>query len=313
MTEHNRFLQKIPLYYEQAQKQITAIGFSNQSTQENDFYLQVFSCRYLHYLHQHHLPYNKFHTHSFYELHCILSGAMLYQESPEISRTVSAGCFILIEPQKMHCLQRLTEDAENFAVSFSLCCQNNEQGLLMKKKLEAITGLSIEIGTQANLLIELILQEFHDTQLFCIQNIKNLLNILITNLIRSVFQEKILPASSIQLSDTRLIDLEKYISDNPNQFFSVADLADYLNITTRQLNNIISNELGISVKYFIDEQKAKQACTLLLKTNMDIHEIGEKLGFSEPNNFTRFFKRVKGMSPGKFRTLKGDTINKGDY
>ncbi|MEO3536834.1 helix-turn-helix domain-containing protein, partial [Phocaeicola vulgatus] len=37
---------------------------------------------------------------------------------------------------------------------------------------------------------------------------------------------------------------------------------------------------------------------------LTIQEICYKLNFSTPSSFTRFFKRITGMSPRKFRTLK---------
>ena len=51
--------------------------------------------------------------------------------------------------------------------------------------------------------------------------------------------------------------------------------------------------------YVIIEAKA-----LLISSNLTIQEICYKLNFSTPSSFTRFFKRITGMSPRKFRTLK---------
>ncbi|WP_258550862.1 helix-turn-helix domain-containing protein [Klebsiella pneumoniae] len=42
----------------------------------------------------------------------------------------------------------------------------------------------------------------------------------------------------------------------------------------------------------------------LVYTAMTVNEIADRLGFSEPAYFTRFFKRLSGVSPSVFR--KGD-------
>ena len=204
-----------------------------------------------------------------------------------------------------HSLKRITPDAESFAVTFEPICKDTEQGKKLQTRFDSIISIEDALDSESYQLIELIMQEFHDNQAFCTQNVKSLLNILITNFIRSIFEQKQFKTSAWQLYDTRLINLEKYISDNPNRFFSVSELAEYLNISTRHLNNIIDDELGISAKSFIDIRKAKQASKLLLETDLNLQQISEQLGFSDHNNFNRFFKRVEGMSPGSFRRSKG--------
>ena len=307
MAEEKRFLQKPCTYYEYAQQQSTTLGIFNQSTLQKDFHLHIFWCRYIHYCaHQKYPPNTKLHAHSFFELHCILSGTMIYNERDAEPKELSAGNFILIAPRNQHFLKKSSPDAESLAVTFEPICEDTEQGKKLQLRFDSIISMVAELDSEAYQLIELIMQEFHDNQPFCAQNVKSLLNILITNLIRTIFEEKNLTNTAEPLCDARLIDLKKYISDNPSRFFSVSELAEYLNISTRHLNNIIDDEMGISAKMFIDTQKVKQARKLLLETDLNLQQISEQLGFSDHNNFNRFFKRVEGMPPGIFRRSKGD-------
>ena len=52
-------------------------------------------------------------------------------------------------------------------------------------------------------------------------------------------------------------------------------------------------------------KKSEQARKLLLETELSLREISEQLGFSEHNNFNRFFKRMEGLCPGIFRASRG--------
>ncbi|MNF13714.1 Transcriptional activator NphR [compost metagenome] len=43
----------------------------------------------------------------------------------------------------------------------------------------------------------------------------------------------------------------------------------------------------------------------LIYTSLTVNQISELLGFSEPAYFTRFFKRLTGITPGAFRRSNG--------
>ncbi|MBQ8408994.1 MAG: helix-turn-helix transcriptional regulator [Clostridia bacterium] len=310
MQNEKRYLQKQPSYYEYAMQQANVLDILNQNTLPEDFHLQIFWCRYIHYSSQLKIrPNSRLHSHSFFELHCILNGSLQYHEEEQEPTDVSAGNYILIAPKQNHYLKALTPDAETFAVTFEPVCRDTAQGRRLNARFDSITTLKAALPSDIFPLIEQIMQEFHDGKSFCTQNVKLLLNILTINLIRSVFEEypderKQSADKSATLKDARLIDLEKYIADNPSRVFSVAELAEHLNISSRQLNNIIGNDLSISAKEFIDIRKAKQARRLLLETDFKLQQISEMLGFSDHNNFNRFFKRLEGMSPGRFREAK---------
>ena len=307
MADEKRFLKESSSYYEYAQQQSATNGFFNQSTLYNDFHLHIFWCRYIHYnTNQRYRANTKLHSHSFFELHCILSGTMVFHEPNGQPREISAGQFVLIAPQTKHFLQKQTPEAETFALTFEPICADNEQGSRTQLRFDSISALVSSLDAEASAVIELIMQELHDNQLFCTQNVKALLNILIADLIRSVFEISQPAPVLAPLCNARLINLEKYIEDNGNRFFTVSELSEYLNISTRQLNNIINEELGMSAKVFLDMKKTAQARRLLLETDLTLHEISEQIGFSEPNNFNRFFKRIEGMSPGIFRLSKGN-------
>ncbi len=47
----------------------------------------------------------------------------------------------------------------------------------------------------------------------------------------------------------------------------------------------------------------------LLSTNMSMSEISEAIGMSNEYSFNRFFKRVEGMTPGRYR----DAIRSSNY
>lgn len=73
------------------------------------------------------------------------------------------------------------------------------------------------------------------------------------------------------------------------------------------LNEIEKNlgQDGTSLSREIKTLKCDVACDLLTATDTAIADISGRVGYSEPANFTRFFKSQLGMTPNQFRKTNG--------
>ena len=78
------------------------------------------------------------------------------------------------------------------------------------------------------------------------------------------------------------------------------DIASSLNISVRNLQRRLHAE-GVSFKHLLDETRKDLATQYIQDSHRRIGEITYLLGFSEPSNFTRAFRRWTGMSPNEFR------------
>ncbi|MEO1415445.1 MAG: helix-turn-helix transcriptional regulator [Bacteroidota bacterium] len=78
--------------------------------------------------------------------------------------------------------------------------------------------------------------------------------------------------------------------------------ASQLGITYKHLNVICKKMTQLTAKGFIDQFIILEAKRNLLSTSASIKEISYHLGFDEPTNFQKYFKRQVGRSPRAFRT-----------
>lgn len=81
----------------------------------------------------------------------------------------------------------------------------------------------------------------------------------------------------------------------------VNEYAEQLNITPNYLTTTIKNQTGKSAKDIINERLLLESKSLLKFSGLDIAEIAYRLNFQEPTHFTRFFKKLSGKTPNKFR------------
>jgi AraC-like DNA-binding protein len=85
------------------------------------------------------------------------------------------------------------------------------------------------------------------------------------------------------------------------EMVSVDEYARALGCSTRTLRRLCYAEVGITPAQVIDRQLAEAAEMLLATTDMPLATVARSLGFSDSANFSRFFKRETGLTPGVFR------------
>ena len=108
--------------------------------------------------------------------------------------------------------------------------------------------------------------------------------------------EENLPSLDIIKRFTDLIDVNLI-----NQR-SVSFYAKELNVHPNYLNSLIKKHTGLTAKESIQNILLLETKYLLHSTNLSIKEIANRMGFSDPNYFTVFFKKFEKTSPANYRS-----------
>jgi AraC-like DNA-binding protein len=82
-------------------------------------------------------------------------------------------------------------------------------------------------------------------------------------------------------------------------------LAQAFNVSRRTLQRRLA-EAGTSFTGLLDEARRELALRYIGERRMSIKEVTYMLGFSEPGNFSRAFKRWTGQAPSRFRAAVGE-------
>ncbi len=300
MEEITRILSKPASFYEEAMQSFLKLGLANRTYTEHELTLHLFWYRYIHDIPENTLPrYIKRHSHSCFELHCIMGGCYAYHTADQSPILLRAGDFILIPPHTEHQLLQQTEEAETITIAFFFTMKNmlplSLQPESMREKLTpAMLGL-----------VEMIWEEASATSHFSAQIIPSYITILLLSAIRLFEAPSSEEETANRIYEPACADIENYIADNIDLVFSVTTLAEQLHLSEKQLSRIVQHEYHTTPKELIDSIKLRQAKKLLIESDMTIEQISDALGFSDHNNFGRFFKRVEGLPPGVFRHSRG--------
>jgi AraC family transcriptional activator of pobA len=106
---------------------------------------------------------------------------------------------------------------------------------------------------------------------------------------------------STQASVVLLRHFKSLLEENYKIWHKVSEYAKMLHITSDYLNVAIKSLTGKSAKEHIQSRIIMAAKRLLRFSDFTNKTIAYELGFSEPANFSQFFKKYVGVSPTKFR------------
>jgi len=86
----------------------------------------------------------------------------------------------------------------------------------------------------------------------------------------------------------------------PSGDVNEAMMADSLNMSTRSLQRRLRDE-DTSYKRLLDDTRRELALQYLGNSRLSVNEVTYLLGFSDPSNFSRAFRRWQGTSPSDYR------------
>jgi AraC-like DNA-binding protein len=93
-----------------------------------------------------------------------------------------------------------------------------------------------------------------------------------------------------------VVAVERLLRERLDQHPRLADVARVLNLSERTLRRKLA-ESGQVFRDLYDSIRAEHATQLLLERRLSVAEVGVKVGFDDPREFRRAFKRWTGMVP----------------
>ena len=159
--------------------------------------------------------------------------------------------------------------------------------------------LQIPAGSDFVDYFNLLQKEYSRPEAF---NQKNIINALFTVLISKA--EDIKQHQTFYIKDAAKMSLfQKFtslIETNLTESRSVNFYADRLAISYKHLNAVCKELVNKTAKNVIDDYIILQAKRSLINSTMKSTELAYSLGFEDPTNFTKYFKKKTGLTPKSF-------------
>ena len=129
--------------------------------------------------------------------------------------------------------------------------------------------------------------------------IRNLIQVIITRLMRikskakNVFEDN--KYLNLFLEFQALVETEGFSNKKVSYF------AQRMGVTTKTLNNVTKSIVAKSAKELVNEIIIIQSKRLIINSTDSFSTISYQMGFDEPTNFFKYFKKNTGLSPKQFR------------
>ena len=98
--------------------------------------------------------------------------------------------------------------------------------------------------------------------------------------------------------------IRAYILQHYMEDIAVKDIAGYLGYSEAYFCKLFKQYFGHSFVSYLTDYRMQIAEELMRTSRLSIKEIGKKVGYPDPNYFTKVFRRVRGVSPSGFRDLE---------
>ncbi|MFV0413032.1 MAG: response regulator [Oscillospiraceae bacterium] len=98
--------------------------------------------------------------------------------------------------------------------------------------------------------------------------------------------------------------MEQFVCDHYRQDISMQDAARALNYSDPYFCKMFKQNFGQSFTAYLTEYRIGCAKELLRRPTVNIKEVGEQVGYPDPNYFGKVFRRLTGQSPSEYRMSK---------
>ena len=242
------------------------------------------------------------HKHNFCEMHMLLSGSLSYlTEHGEVH--MKSGDTLLFPPGVMHMVTEFSNDAEKYAISFSLPDDNSES-------FQYVNGLKVHKVIKHSDTIDACMQLFE--LIFKAASHKwprwrenaywlscSIIN-FITNAVSNLPEDKE-TVQPMNISEYRVRLIEQYINDHIMLSISRSLISEYMHLSVKQIDREVRSTRNKTLRQLIIDIRTESAKRQLMETDRPLTEIAASIGYYDLSSFMRVFKQQTGISPGEYR------------
>jgi AraC family transcriptional activator of pobA len=215
---------------------------------------------------------------------------------------------LFVVPQRvLYSSKYSTLDCSGFMLSFDTALFSKQffprnliaSKRIFKKSVKPFTILTNEQAEDLSAVFEYLIEEYNLQQI----DKDEMIAVKVLELLLQCdrYFTSTAPYQNIDSYSEIIESFNELIQDHFSKEKSVQFYANALHIHPNYLNFLMKKYTGMTAKQMIVDHLFLEAKALLASRSLPIKEISYKLGFSSPDCFSSFFRKMSNISPSKFR------------
>ncbi|PTM22997.1 hypothetical protein DA798_05195 [Lactobacillus sp. PFC-70] len=121
----------------------------------------------------------------------------------------------------------------------------------------------------------------------------------------SQFLQTIMTQNTTDIYFTRMMHIKNWVRANMSVHLKVEQIANAFGLTPQYLSRFFKRNEGQTLIEYINNQKIKVACELLLRTTLSVKQISNYAYFKNEKQFFLQFRKCTGTTPLHYRQIHG--------
>lgn len=180
---------------------------------------------------------------------------------------------------------------------------NGDLKIIKSRIVELISLLSrsaIDSGADINQILNQNTNYIAEIESF--QSLEKL-SVWLSNII-SRFINYVFEFNAIKHADV-IYKITTYIKSNYMHKISLADISEHVYLSKMYVSKIFKEEMKITLSGYINKIRIEKSKALLLDSSLSIVDVANIVGYEDQSYFTKVFKSIMGVSPGKYKEKHG--------
>jgi len=93
----------------------------------------------------------------------------------------------------------------------------------------------------------------------------------------------------------------KYIEEHYSEKITLLEVAENIYVSQWHLSKLLNKHTNQNFSELLNNVRVEEGKKLLSEPGLKVHEVSEKIGFSDVTHFSKIFRKVVGMSPNEYR------------